>query len=469
VIDSLKASYKGRLLTADTDTAPFLLDWRKRYQGKAMAVAQPTNTEEVAQVVKWCAENRVPIVAQGGNTGLSGGSVPDSSGTALVLSLTRMNKVRAIDTVNNTITVEAGCILQNLQDVAIKENRLFGVSLAAKGSCTVGGNLSTNAGGTQVIRYGNMREQCLGLEVVTAEGEVWDGLRGLRKDNTGYDLRDLFVGAEGTLGVITAAVLKLHPLPVGQAVALCATSSPHQALKLLGLAQGRLGGSLSGFELMSAICLELVQRHNQKSKIPFAAAPWTVLIEVSDLNSEELARSAMQELLEAAFEADLIEDATVSQSIAQAKEFWNLREDISEAQASEGKNIKHDIAVPISKIADFVEQTNAEILAAHPGIRMVVFGHLGDGNLHYNVSPPADKMSAEFEDWFMGQQAAINLITHNSVARFNGSVSAEHGLGVLRRDEAARYKSPVEIALMKKIKNALDPHHLMNPGKVILL
>jgi FAD/FMN-containing dehydrogenase len=467
LIDSLKASYQGRLLTTEADTAPFLLDWRKRYQGKAIAVAQPANTQEVAQVVKWCAENRVPIVAQGGNTGLSGGSVPDGSGNALVLSLTRMNKVRAIDTINNTITVEAGCILQNLQDVAIKENRLFGVSLAAKGSCTVGGNLSTNAGGTQVIRYGNMREQCLGLEVVTAEGEIWDGLRGLRKDNTGYDLRDLFVGAEGTLGVITAAVLKLHPLPVGQAVALCATSSPHQALKLLGLAQKRLDGSLSGFELMSAICLELVQRHNPKSKVPFAAAPWTVLVEVSDLASEELARSSMQGFLEQAFEEALIEDATVSQSIAQAKEFWNLREDISEAQASEGKNIKHDIAVPISKIADFVEQTNAEILAAHPGIRMVVFGHLGDGNLHYNVSPPTNKTSAEFEDWFMGQQDAINLITHNSVAKFNGSVSAEHGLGVLRRDEAARYKSPVEISLMKKIKNALDPHHLMNPGKVI--
>jgi FAD/FMN-containing dehydrogenase len=241
VIDSLKASYHGKLLTEPTDTAPFLLDWRKRYHGKAIGVALPSNAQEVAQIVKWCAEQRVPIVAQGGNTGLSGGSVPDASGKALVLSLTRMNKVRAIDTVNNTITVEAGCILQNLQDAALKVNRLFGVSLAAKGSCTVGGNLSTNAGGTQVIRYGNMREQCLGLEVVTAEGEIWDGLRGLRKDNTGYDLRDLFVGAEGTLGVITAAVLKLHPLPVGQAVALCATSSPHQALKLLGLAQKRLG------------------------------------------------------------------------------------------------------------------------------------------------------------------------------------------------------------------------------------
>jgi FAD/FMN-containing dehydrogenase len=469
VLDSLKASYHGRLLVEHADTAPFLLDWRKRYQGKALAVAQPANTEEVAQIVKWCFVNRVPLVAQGGNTGLSGGSVPDTSGTAIVLSLARMNKVRAIDTVNNTITVEAGCILQNLQDAAVAANRLFGVSLAAKGSCTVGGNLSTNAGGVQVIRYGNMREQCLGLEVVTAEGEVWDGLRGLRKDNTGYDLRDLFVGAEGTLGVITAAVLKLHPLPAGQTVALCATSSPHQALKLLGMAQKALGGSLSAFELMSDVCLELVKRHNPNSKIPFPQSPWSVLIEVSDLRSEENARAAMEKLLEEAFEAELIADATVSQSLTQLRDLWNLREDISEAQASEGKNIKHDIAVPISKIADFVDQTNAAILAAHPGIRMVVFGHLGDGNLHYNVSPPADKTSAEFEDWFMAQQSAINLITHNSVAKFNGSVSAEHGLGVLRRDEAARYKSPIELAMMKKIKLALDPHNLMNPGKVISL
>jgi FAD/FMN-containing dehydrogenase len=469
VLDSLKASYHGRLLVEHADTAPFLLDWRKRYQGKALAVAQPANTEEVAQIVKWCFVNRVPLVAQGGNTGLSGGSVPDTSGTAIVLSLARMNKVRAIDTVNNTITVEAGCILQNLQDAAVAANRLFGVSLAAKGSCTVGGNLSTNAGGVQVIRYGNMREQCLGLEVVTAEGEVWDGLRGLRKDNTGYDLRDLFVGAEGTLGVITAAVLKLHPLPAGQTVALCATSSPHQALKLLGMAQKALGGSLSAFELMSDVCLELVKRHNPNSKIPFPQSPWSVLIEVSDLRSEENARAAMEKLLEEAFEAELIADATVSQSLTQLRDLWNLREDISEAQASEGKNIKHDIAVPISKIADFVDQTNAAILAAHPGIRMVVFGHLGDGNLHYNVSPPADKTSAEFEDWFMAQQSAINLITHNSVAKFNGSVSAEHGLGVLRRDEAARYKSPVELAMMKKIKLAFDPHNLMNPGKVISL
>jgi FAD/FMN-containing dehydrogenase len=469
VLNSLKAAYQGRLFTDARDMAPFLLDWRKRYQGKAIAVAQPANTQEVAQVVKWCFQNKVPVVAQGGNTGLSGGSVPDSSGNALVLSLSRMNQVRSIDTVNNTVTVEAGCILQNLQDAAIAANRLFGVSLAAKGSCTVGGNLSTNAGGVQVIRYGNMREQCLGLEVVTAEGEIWDGLRGLRKDNTGYDLRDLFVGAEGTLGVITAAVLKLYPLPAGQAVALCAVSSPHEALKLLGVAQKRLGGMLSAFELMSDICLDLVKRHNPNSKIPFPDSPWSVLLEVSDLNSEKAARTALEGLLENAFEEGLITDATVSQSLGQLRDLWNLREDISEAQASEGKNIKHDIAVPISRVADFIDQTNAAILRAHPGIRMVVFGHLGDGNLHYNVSPPADKTAPEFEDWFMDQQSAINLVTHNSVAKFNGSVSAEHGLGVLRRDEAARYKSPVELAMMKKIKHAFDPHNLMNPGKVISL
>jgi FAD/FMN-containing dehydrogenase len=468
-LSSLKSAYKGRLLTADADMAPFVIDWRKRYQGKALAVAQPASTDEVAHVVKWCAENKVPLVPQGGNTGLSGGSVPDASGQAVVLSLSKMNKVRAIDTINNTITVEAGCILQNLHEAAIASNRLFAVSLAAKGSCTVGGNLSTNAGGVQVIRYGNMREQCLGLEVVTADGEIWNGLRGLRKDNTGYDLRDLYVGSEGTLGVITAAVLKLHPLPVGQSVALCAVDSPEAGVKLLELVQSQLGGALSAFELMSNICLELVARHNPSSKIPFPDSPWIVLIEVSDLHSASASESALQNVLEKAFEADLISDATVSQSVSQLREFWNLREDISEAQASEGKNIKHDISVPVSKIAQFIAVTNLLIEEKHPGIRMVVFGHLGDGNLHYNVSPPANKTGPEFETWFLDQQASVNLITHDSVAQFNGSVSAEHGLGVLRRDEAARYKSPVELALMKKIKRALDPHNLMNPSKVIAL
>jgi FAD/FMN-containing dehydrogenase len=468
-VESLKSVYKGRLLVEASETASFLLDWRKRYKGTALAVALPANTQEVAQIVQWCAAHKVAVVAQGGNTGLSGGSVPDNSGNSILLSLSKMDKIRAIDTVNNTITVEAGCILQNLQEKAVSVNRLFGVSLAAKGSCTVGGNLSTNAGGVQVIRFGNMREQCLGLEVVTAEGEVWDGLRGLRKDNTGYDLRDLFVGAEGTLGVITAAVLKLHPLPVGQSVALCAVESPRQALKFLALAQAKLGGALSAFELMSDVGLGLVKRHNPDAKIPFPNSPWSVLIEVSDLHGEKNAIAMIESLLQEVMEAGHITDATVSQSLTQFRDLWSLREDISEAQASEGKNIKHDIAVPISTIADFIEQTNAEIAAAHPGIRMVVFGHLGDGNLHYNVSPPADKTSVEFEDWFMAQQDAINLITHNAVSRFNGSVSAEHGLGVLRRDEAARYKSPVELALMRKIKSALDPHNLMNPGKVIKL
>jgi FAD/FMN-containing dehydrogenase len=467
--ESLALVYKGKLLTAFDDMAPFLIDWRKRYKGKAIAVALPASAPEVSALVKWCATHKVPVVAQGGNTGLSGGSVPDSSGRAIVISLTKMNKVRAIDTVNNTITVEAGCILQNLQDAALAVNRLFGVSLAAKGSCTVGGNLSTNAGGVQVIRYGNMREQCLGLEVVTAEGEIWDGLRGLRKDNTGYDLRDLYVGAEGTLGVITAAVLKLQPLPVGQVVAMCVVDSPKAALDLLALAQSQLGGNLSAFELMSNICLDLVKKHNPNAKIPFPDAAWTVLIEVSDLHSEQSAVALINRLLESAFEAGCIADATISQSLTQFKDLWSLREDISEAQASEGKNIKHDVAVPISTIATFIEQTNAAIELAHPGIRMVVFGHLGDGNLHYNVSPPSDRTGPQDEDWFMGQQAAINLITHNAVAAFNGSVSAEHGLGVLRRDEASRYKSPIEMALMRKIKHALDPDNLMNPGKVLSL
>jgi FAD/FMN-containing dehydrogenase len=465
-LDSLRAAFAGRLLYEDADMAPFLVDWRRRWRGRALAVAQPDTTADVAAIVRWCAGQGVPIVAQGGNTGLSGGSIPDMSGDALLLSLARLNQVRAVDPVNNTITVEAGCILQHVQAAADAAGRLFPLSLAAEGSCTVGGNLSTNAGGTAVLRYGNARELCLGLEVVTPAGEIWDGLRGLRKDNSGYDLRDLFIGAEGTLGIITAAVMKLYPRPAARLPAFVALASPDDALGLLGLAQAQLGSQLTAFELLSDFCLGIVLRHRPGARAPLeAAAPWYALIELSDLTGEATARAALEALLEEALAKGLIADGTIAASHAQAQALWALREEISGAEAAEGKNIKHDIAVPISRIAAFIAQGEAAILAAYPDVRMVVFGHLGDGNLHFNVAAPA----GIDDELFLGHQAGINRITHDLVAAYGGSISAEHGLGVLRRDEAARYKSPVELAMMRAVRRALDPRGIMNPGKFITM
>jgi FAD/FMN-containing dehydrogenase len=461
---ALRAAFAGRLITEAAGQEPFLLDWRRRWRGRALAVAQPDSADDVARVVRWCAARGVPVVPQGGNTGLSGGSVPDDSGRALVLSLARLNRIRAIDPLNNTLVAEAGCILQQVQQAARDAGRLFPLSLAAEGSCTIGGNLSTNAGGVQVLRYGNARELCLGLEVVTPQGELWNGLRGLRKDNTGYDLRDLFVGAEGTLGVITAAVLKLHPLPTAQVCAFAAVASPDAALALLELAQRRAGPALTAFELVSEACLALVLKHCADCRRPLAGAhPWYVLLELSTLDDEAGAAATLEALLATAIEQGRVADAALAASLAQRRALWALRENISEAQAAEGKNIKHDIAVPISRIAEFVRETDAAIAARHPGVRMIVFGHLGDGNLHYNVSPPV----GESGDAFLARQDAINRITHDAVVRYGGSISAEHGLGVLRRDENARTKSAVEMALMRSLKHAFDPAGIMNPGKFL--
>jgi FAD/FMN-containing dehydrogenase len=468
LLNSLKSVYTGKLLSEEADKDPFLTDWRKRYHGKAIAVLLPQSAQELAPAVAWAYANNVAIVPQGGNTGLAGGATPDMAGRTIMVSLTRMNQVRAIDTVNNTITVEAGCILQHVQEVAEEAGRLFPLSLAAEGTCTIGGNLSTNAGGVQVLRYGNARELCLGLEVVNAQGEVWNGLRGLRKDNTGYDLRDLFIGAEGTLGIITAATLKLYPLPKGQATAVVAVDNPDLALNLLGLAQSQLDARLTAFELFSEFCLELVLKHYPNCKRPVAqASAHYVLLECADALSEASAQTQMELLLESALEAGLITDAAIATSTQQSKELWALRENISEAQAAEGKNIKHDISVPISSIAQFIASTNARLHASFPEIRMVVFGHLGDGNLHYNVSPSQAMTGPEHEEAFLALQPEINLITHDAVHAYQGSISAEHGLGQLRRDESQRYKSDIEMGMMRAIKRALDPKGLFNPGKVL--
>jgi FAD/FMN-containing dehydrogenase len=467
-LSTLRAAFQGRLHTTPADTAPFLTDWRGKWTGRAIAVAQPDDTDGVAAVLRWCHHNRVPVVPQGGNTGMSGGATPDTEGRALVLSLTRLNKVRQIDTVNNTLTAEAGATLQQVQDAAREAGRLFPLSLAAQGSCTIGGNLATNAGGVQVLRYGNARALCLGLEVVTAAGEVWNGLRGLRKDNTGYDLRDLFIGSEGTLGVITGAVLQLFPLPAAQAVAFVAVSTPAAAVALLQLAQAHLGSSLTTFELMSDACMGLVEKHADAARFPLEArTDWYVLLEVSDSRGEAEAAAAIEGVLATAIEQELAQDAALSSSVAQFRALWALREAISEAQGAEGKTIKHDISLPISRIADFVTHTSAALTEAFPGQRLVVFGHLGDGNLHYNVSPPADRCGPAHAAAFVELEAPINALVHDAVVAHDGSISAEHGLGVLRRDESARYKSPVELQMMRAIKAALDPLNLMNPGKLL--
>jgi FAD/FMN-containing dehydrogenase len=447
------------------DIEAFQTDWRKRAKGKALCVVRPGHTHEVAAVVKACAQAGVSIVPQGGNTGLVVGSIPDESGTQVLLSLQRMHAVRALDAQNLTITVEAGCVLQNLQNAAEQAGLLFPLSLGSEGSCTIGGNLSTNAGGTQVVRYGNARELCLGLEVVTADGEILNGLVGLRKDNTGYDLRDVFIGAEGTLGIITAATMKLYPMPAATLTAWAAVPSMEQAVEFLGLAHRHLGAGLTGFEVMNQFSLSLVDKHYPQLRVPlWQQTPWCVLLENADSESESHARERFEALLEAAIQAGCVTDAVVAESLAQARNLWHIRESITLAQAEEGLNIKHDISIPISAIPAFVEATDHALSQAVPGVRLVDFGHLGDGNLHYNVQAPEGQdvqaFQAQFED-------PVNDIVYASVQRFGGSISAEHGVGELKVDRLPQHKDPVALALMRRIKTALDPNNTLNPGRVV--
>jgi FAD/FMN-containing dehydrogenase len=445
--------------------APFLTDWRKMWHGSARAVAQPDTPQDVAHVVRWCAAHGVPIVPQGGNTGLSGGATPDSSGQAIVLSLSRLNRIRAIDPVNGTMIVDAGCVLQAIQAAADEVGMLFPLSLAAEGSCTIGGNLATNAGGTGVLRYGNARGLCLGLEVVTASGELWDGLRGLRKDNTGYDLRDLFIGSEGTLGVITGAVLRLFPRPAGQACAIVAVASVQDAVAVVGAAQTRFDAGLTAAELISETSLCLVLAQSAGARRPLEArAPWYLLLEVSGQDSGDALRAALEGWLLPLLESGRVVDGAIAVSLAQAREFWALREGISEAQAAAGATIKHDVSLPVSAIADFIAEAGPETAARWPGMRAVTFGHVGDGNIHYNFSPAPGVEDADF----LAGQDAVNLCVHDIVVRHGGSISAEHGLGALRHVEAARYRPGLETAMMRAVKRALDPGGIMNPGKVLV-
>jgi FAD/FMN-containing dehydrogenase len=448
-----------------TDLSAWENDWRGRAHGRALAVVRPGNTDEVAAVVKACVAAGASLVPQGGNTGLVVGSVPDSSGTQVLLSLTRMNAVRALDAANLTLTVEAGCVLQAVQQTAEKAGLLFPLSLAAEGSCTIGGNLATNAGGTQVLRYGNARDLCLGLEVVTAQGDVWHGLSGLRKDNTGYDLRDLFIGSEGTLGIITAATLKLHPQPLARLTAWAALPSLDAAVALLGLSQRHLGSGLTGFEVMGQFALSLVDKHFPALRVPlWQESPYCVLLENSDSESEDHARAQFERLLETALEQGLVSDAVVAESLAQARGLWHIRESIPLAQAQEGLNIKHDISIPVSRIPAFCEETDAVLAREIPGVRLVNFGHLGDGNLHYNVQAPEHANAADF---LRTQEGEVNRLVFEAVSRYDGSISAEHGVGSLKVDTLPKHKDPVALALMRTIKTALDPQNIMNPGRVL--
>jgi FAD/FMN-containing dehydrogenase len=438
----------AQVLLAPEDTKPYFTDWRRQYSAPAECVVRPASTQEVSRVVALCAREGIAIVPQGGNTGLVGGSVPTGARREVVLALGRLNRIRALDVLNDTVTVEAGCVLAAVQRAADDAGRLFPLSLAAEGSCQIGGNLSTNAGGVNVLRYGNAREQVLGLEVVLPDGRVWDGLRGLRKDNTGYDLKQLFLGAEGTLGVITAAVLRLYPRPSATATAWIALDSPGQAVESLAALRERLGERISAFELVSRACLEAVLAHVAGLRDPLPSPqPWYVLAQFADNGSAaELHERVEQALAE--------REAVLAQSGEQARTLWRIRESIPEAQFA---NVKHDVSLPISRIPDFIALVERELKASFAQTEIYCFGHVGDGNLHYNVGP----------EGLLASRDAINRIVYDAVERLGGSISAEHGLGQLKREAIRGHKSPLELELMRKLKAALDPQGLMNPGKVL--
>jgi FAD/FMN-containing dehydrogenase len=459
-LEQLKALVGPSGYTVDPDElAPHLTEWRNRFVGKTPLLLKPANTNEVAAIVRICAEEDVGIVAQGGNTGLVGGQIPRPEGCDLLLSMSRMNKIRSVDAVDNTMVVEAGCTLAVAQEAAAKVERLLPLSLAAEGTSQVGGNLSTNAGGIHVLRYGNARDAVLGLEVVTADGAIWNGLRALRKDNTGYDLKQLFVGAEGTLGIITAAVLKLFPRPRQVETLFASVSDPDKVLALLALARDLTGDGVFAFEMISRFALELVLRHIPGTSDPLAApAPWYVLTDLT------VSRNVAENFLAAAFDRGLVEDAVLAGSAAQAKSLWKLRESISESQKHEGGSIKHDISVPVSHIPAFLHEALAAAEKLIPGVRPVPFGHVGDGNLHFNFTQPV----AMDKEAYLGKWEALNRVVHDIVIAHGGSISAEHGIGVLKREEGRRFKSAVELDLLRRIKQALDPKGIMNPGKGIV-
>ena len=452
------------LLTVPADMAPYLVDERQRYRGNAIAVVRPESTEQVSAIVRLCLEAGVAIVPQGGNTSLCGAATPFEHGGEIVLSLARMNRVREIDPTNYTITVEAGVILADVQKAAEESDRLFPLSLGGEGTARIGGNLSTNAGGTGVLRYGTARELALGLEVVLPDGRVWDGLSGLRKDNTGYDLKQLFMGAEGTLGIITAAVLKLFPQPDEVQTAFVAVPDPRTAVEFLTRARIASGDRVITFELIPRLPLDLVLQYIPGTRDPLANVyDAYVLFELASSQPGDNLRGLMESIVSNAMEEGLALDAAIAESGQQAIDFWRLRESLPEAQKFAGASIKHDVSVPISRIGDFMDDASAKVEAAVPGLRVCAFGHLGDGNIHFNLCQPEGDDGAAFEV----RMAELNRIVHDTVVAMRGSISAEHGIGRLRKDELAHYASEVSLDLMRRIKVALDPEGIMNPGKVI--
>jgi len=452
------------MITDVRDMEPYVEDWRGIYRGATPAVVRPASTAEVAAVVRICAETGTPVVPQGGNTGMCGAATPSEAGNEVVLNLARMNRIREVDALNNTITVEAGCILASVQQAALDADRLFPLSLGAEGSCQIGGNLATNAGGVNVLRYGNARDLTLGLEVVLPDGRVWDGLRGLRKDNTGYDLKHVFVGSEGTLGVITAAVLKLFPRPRASVTALVAVPDPAAAVAMLGLLRGECGERVSAFELISRLCLELVLKHIPDTREPFPAAhPWHVLAELADVSGQGTLRESFERGMALAVERGFARDAVIAEAEAHRRALWRMREAVPEASRTEGLVYRHDIAVAVSRVPEFIAAARAALERAYPGVRIICFGHLGDGNLHYNAFVPGRRR----EDPAAREATDVARLVNDVVHRFGGSFSAEHGIGQSRRGELAHYKSAVELELMRALKRTLDPRSIMNPGKVL--
>jgi FAD/FMN-containing dehydrogenase len=456
------------VLTESSDVAPYFLDHRELFTGTGVCVVRPKTTEEVSKVVTLCAQHKVPIVPQGGNTGLVGGSVPDDSSTAVVLSLGRMNTIRNLDAINSTMTVEAGCILASLQEAARNAKRLFPLSLGAEGSCMIGGNISTNAGGVGVLKYGNTRDLVLGLEVVMPDGRIWDGLNALRKDNTGYDLKQLFIGAEGTLGIVTAAVLKLFPEPAASETVFMAVPELDDVMELLADARAASGDCVTAFELVPRLGLELVLKHFEDTRTPVeTVTPWYVLMEWSAGegagDADNALRQSLETFLEGRFEAGVISDAALAASEAQVQDLWKLREVLPESQTREGGSIKHDVSVPVSQVASFITRASAMLENHMPGIRVFPFGHVGDGNIHFNVTQPVGMTKTDFHKHW----EEINRLVHDLVMEMHGSFSAEHGIGRLKRNELAHYGSDMKLDLMRRIKAALDPDGLMNPGKVL--
>ncbi|MEE1655997.1 FAD-binding oxidoreductase [Microvirga sp. CF3062] len=464
LLDILSARLGARQVIRDPAAMEsYLVEERKLYRGTALAVVRPGSTEEVAFVVQECAKAGIAIVPQGGNTGLVGGGVPHKG---IVLSLARLDRIREIDPFNATITVESGCILKAVQDEAEKADCLFPLSLASEGSCRIGGNIATNAGGVNVLRYGNTRDLVLGLEVVLADGRIWNGLKGLRKDNMGYDLKNLFIGSEGTLGIVTAAVLRLFPRPKSRTVAFVGCASPHAALDLFDGFRRRTGDQLTAFEFMPRFALEIVLKHAPGAVPPLAGEHEAyALIELSSPDSEIDLRERIEAVLGEALEAGTVEDAVIATSEAQGDALWHLRESLSHVQRLEGGSIKHDVAVPVSRVADFIVTATQACEQALPGVRVCAFGHFGDGNIHFNLSQPVAMEKAAF----LAQWERFNRIVHDIVHGMNGSISAEHGVGLIKRDELVLYKDPVALDLMRTLKSALDPQNILNPGKVLVL